>query len=93
MAVKNAILTLQLTEAADSNGIFTTKTPSGAGDLTLDGALISGGKAVFAEPRRVEAVFAADESAKTVIFTGKNRFLRPISESVTGAEIDTAERQ
>lgn len=89
MSVTNVVLKLKLTQLADANGIFLAATPGGAGDLVLNGVLVSAGVATFAEARRIEAIFAADESSKTVTFIGKNRFDKDISESVTGEEINT----
>lgn len=58
-----------VTQAADN--ILTAVTPSGAGALTLDGALISGG-VLPSQTLAYYLIFttASDESAKTVTITG-----------------------
>lgn len=72
--------------AADADGISTSQTPSGAGNLTITGALASGGVATMDIQRKVLFTFAADESAKTFVVTGTNQFGVAISETVTGTD-------
>lgn len=57
--------------AASVNGIAQSQTPGGAGNLTLNGSLVSGGVAVLgATARRVLLTFAADETSHNFTVTG-----------------------
>lgn len=85
--------TLTLANDADADGIAQSQTPLAAGNLTLNGALVSGGVATFATPRRVQITSAADESARTFTVYGTARVEQggiSISEAVTGANIGAA---
>lgn len=73
--------------AADDDGIAEDQQPAGAGDMTLDGNLVSGGVAVLAGAgmaRQVLLTSASDESGKTFTIYGTNATGNPISEAVTG---------
>ena len=59
--------------AAVSNGIAQSQSPGGAGSLTLNGSLVSGGVATLdsnGNARQVLFTFGADESAHTFTVTG-----------------------
>jgi hypothetical protein len=73
----------------DDNGIAESQTPSGAGNLTLAGALVSGGVATMAHAQILTITAAANESARTFTFTGTDADGRTISEAVTGPNATT----
>jgi len=56
--------------AASANAICLSQTPGGAGALTLNGALVSGGVAILDTARRVLITCAGNESTKTFTVTG-----------------------
>lgn len=74
-------------DAADDDGIAQNQQPGAAGDLTLNGALVSGGVATLTDAgaaRQVLLTSAGDESGKTFTIYGTNATGNPISEEVTG---------
>jgi hypothetical protein len=84
-------VTVQL-DTADADGIAQSQTPAGAGALTLNGALVSGGVATLVEEgaaRQVLVTTVSDESAKTLTITGTNATGNPISETITGPNATT----
>lgn len=76
--------------AADADGIATSQTPGGAGDLTLDGALVADGVATISAPAKVTITSAADDSGRTFTVYGTSRNGQSISDDVTGANASTA---
>lgn len=76
-------ITLQL-DTADADGVAEAQTLAGAGDLDLDGILVSGGVATFDVARRVLITSAADDSDITFTVTGTDRYGRAQTEVVTG---------
>jgi len=75
--------------AAVTNGICQSQTPTGAGNLTINGSLATAGVATLATAgtniaRQVLLTFAADESAKTFTLYGTDTSGNTISETVTG---------
>lgn len=70
--------------AADADGICQSQTPGGAVDLTLNGALVTGGVGVLDIARRVLITTTADESGKTFTITGTDWFGNTITETMTG---------
>lgn len=78
--------------SAVTNGICQSQTPGGAGAMTLNGSLVSGGVATLdatsgqVNARQVLFTFAADDSARTFVISGT---LTPnggtVTESVTGS--------
>ena len=77
--------------AASANAICLSQTPAGAGALTLNGALVSGGVAVMDAPRRVLITAAANESAKTFTIVGTNASGARVTEVITGPNATTAQ--
>lgn len=75
--------TLQMA-AADDNGIVTAETPADGVDLTIDGALASGGVATPTYPAKV--TFTTTDNLSTVIFTvsGTDIYNQNVSEVVIG---------
>lgn len=76
-------------EAADRNGIAEAQTLVGAGNLTLDGALASGGVATLDVPRHISLYSAGNISAVTFVVTGTDRFGNAITEAITGPNATT----
>lgn len=71
--------------AGVSNGICQAQTPGGAGALTLNGSLVSGGVATMDSQRRVVIVSTSGSDAGvTFTVTGTNQGGAPISETITG---------
>lgn len=75
---------------ADADGISLTQTPSGAGNLLINGAFATAGVATLDTQRIVLFTFAADESARTFVVYGTDDNGRSIQETVAGTA-DTAE--
>lgn len=75
--------------AAAATAVAASQTPGGAGNLTLNGTLVTGGVATFDTPRRVLLTTAADETGKTFTFVGTDRAGRVITEAMTGPSTTT----
>jgi hypothetical protein len=58
---------------AGTTKVCASQTPSGAGNMTINGSLASGGVATLDTYRRVLFTFGADESAKTFTVYGTGR--------------------
>lgn len=69
--------------AASANNICLSQTPN-AGNLTINGALASGGVATLDAPRRVLFTPTGNETTNTFTITGTNWSGQPISETLTG---------
>lgn len=85
------VLTSSLS-AADDDGIAQLQTPAAAGNLTLNGALVSDGVAVLTGAgmaRQVLITTVSNESAKTLTVYGTNATGNAISETVTGPNATT----
>ena len=74
----------------DANGICVDQTTGGAADLTLDGALVSGGVATMAEAQIVSIEGTGNNSGITFTITGTNAEGKTIAQAVTGANNGTA---
>lgn len=81
------VITKQLA-AADADAIATSQTLGAAGDLTLDGVLVSGGVATLDTLRRVLITSAGNDSGITFTVFGTIDGT-PFQETVTGANIGT----
>ena len=89
--MKPITVSVQL-DAADDDGVAQNQQPSGAADLTLNGALVSGGVATLCAAgmeRQVLVTTAANESTKTITIYGTNATGNPISEAITGPNATT----
>lgn len=75
--------------AADADAIAESQSP-GAGAITLDGTLVSGGVATLDTPRRVLITSVGDDSGITFTFIGTNYAGNPLTETVTGPNATTA---
>ncbi len=83
-------LTVGALTTADADGICQSQTPSGAGNLTINGALASSGSVTLDKPRRVLVTTAADESGKTLTIYGTNWYGQSITETMTGPNATTS---
>ena len=86
---KSVFLTAD-TVALDADGISVAATLSGSGNLTLGGALTSGGSATFNAGRIVTLLSAGDDSGDTFTVTGTDVNGDAQTEDITGANADTA---
>lgn len=79
--------------AADDDGVAQNQTPGAAGNLTLNGALVSGGVGILHSSlgvaRAVLVTTASDESGKTLTIYGTNHHGEAISETMTGPNATT----
>ena len=78
------------TVALDADGISVAATLSGSGNLTLGGALTSGGSATFNAGRIVTLLSAGDDSGDTFTVTGTDVNGDAQTEEITGANAGTA---
>lgn len=81
-------LTLQLA-AAVSNGIALSQTPGAAGNLTLNGSLVTSGVATMDVARRVLISTAGADAARTFTITGTDRYGNVQVEAITGIPTGT----
>jgi len=72
-------------DAADDNGIAQSQTTAGAANLTLNGALVSGGVATLDSPRQVIITSAGNDTGITFTVYGTTFGGQSVSETVTGA--------
>jgi hypothetical protein len=82
------VVTLQLT-AGVANGIAASQTPSGAGNLTINGSLTAAGVATLTPPRRVIITSNGADGAVVFGLYGTNGSGAPISETITGVASTT----
>ena len=81
--------------AADADGISTTQTPSGAGNLTITGALASGGVATLTpktgrQDRQVVITCSGSDAGRTFTVYGTNGQGLAISEAIAGSAASTS---
>lgn len=87
--MKATTITKALATAADADGICASQTPSGAGNLTINGALASGGAVTLDSARQILITTVSDESAKTLTVYGTDEVGQSISEDITGPNATT----
>lgn len=75
--------------AADDDSIALSQTPGAAGNLTLAGALVSGGVATISPPAFITFTSLANLSARSFTITGKSPEGRAQSLAVTGPNANT----
>lgn len=75
----------------DPDSIATSQSAVGAGSLTIDGALASGGTATLPEAQKVRITSAGNDSGVTFTITGTDADGTTINEDVTGANASTAD--
>jgi hypothetical protein len=80
---------IALTFTVDPDGIALSQTPGGAGNLTLNGALVSGGVATLDAAQKVSITSVANETAKNFTITGTDSDGRDLSETIAGGNIAT----
>lgn len=83
-------LSLQLA-AAVTNGIALSQSLGGAGNLTLNGSLVTGGVATFDVARRVGITSTGDDRAVVWTITGTDRSSRAQTEVIQGVMGATAQ--
>lgn len=76
--------------AADPNGLSTTAAVGDNAAVILNGALTSGGVGTFDVPRNVTILSSGDDSSISFLVVGTDETETAVSESVTGANADTA---
>lgn len=72
-------------DAADDNGIALSQTTAGAADLTINGALATGGVATLDAPRQVIVTSGGNDTGVTFTIYGTTYGGQSVSESITGA--------
>lgn len=77
----------------DRDGISVSQTPGAAGNLTITGALASGGAVTFATPQRVTIWSGSNIASRVFTFYGTLRNGYAISEAVTGVNNSTVVTQ
>lgn len=75
--------------ATSTNAICLSQTPGGAGNLTLNGALVTAGVAILGAQTQVTITSAADISNRTFTLTGTDTRGFAVSESLTGPNATT----
>lgn len=75
--------------ALDRNGIAQAQQLGGAGNLTLNGTLVSGGVATLGTAQHITVYSAADINTIVFTVTGTDRNGNVISETITGVNNDT----
>lgn len=71
--------------ATDADGIATSQSPSGSGNLTLDGVLASSGVVTFTTAQHVTITCAGADSGRTFTVTGTDSFGNALVESIAGS--------
>ncbi len=84
------VYTLGPIDTADADGIAQAQNPGGAGNLTLNGALVTSGVAQLGDARRVLITAVGDESDRTFTITGTNYAGQSQTESLAGPNATTA---
>ena len=80
-----------ISPVTDADGIALSQTPGAAGNLTLAGALASGGTVTLTDAQHVTITSAADETGRTFTVTGTDRYGDAQTEAITGANAGEAE--
>jgi hypothetical protein len=78
-------------DATDADGLVTIASISGAGALTLNGALVTGGVGVMDYARRIAILSAGNDSGDTMTIVGTDADGVALTEVLTMANADTAE--
>ena len=76
--------------AADADGISTAQNLSEADDLTITGALASGGSVTFDQPRNVTITSTGDDTGVTFTVTGTDETGAAQTEAITGVNAGAA---
>ena len=86
MGSRNAFI---LTPILDPDGIAESQSPVGAGDLTLDGVLVSGGVLTLSNAHRITITSTDTDTGNTFTITGKDERDIPTTEAITGPDDTT----
>lgn len=70
--------------AADDNGISTSQTAAGAGNLSINGALASGGVATLDKPRQVIVTSSGDDTGVLFTIYGTTYGDQEVSQTIRG---------
>lgn len=84
------ILTLAL-QAINANGIAQSQSPGGAGNLTLNGSLVTAGVANLVTPQFVGITSGGDDTGITFTITGTDRYGRTQTETISGGNTTLAQ--
>lgn len=76
--------------AADTDGVCAAQSVGSATNLTINGALASGGAVTFDQPRNVTILSAGNDSGITFTVTGTDETASAVTETITGANTGTA---
>ena len=76
--------------AADTDGVCAAQSVGSAANLTINGALASGGAVTFDQPRNVTILSAGNDSGITFTVTGTDETLTAVTETITGANAGTS---
>lgn len=87
MELRSAVIA---TLSDDADGVCASQTPGGAGNLTIAGALASGGVATIAAAQKITITSAGDDSGAVFTITGTDADGTTITEAVTGANAGAA---
>ncbi len=68
----------------DRDGICASQTPGGAGALTMNGALVTGGVGIMDVPRSVSIYGTGNETGKNFTITGIDEYGQTMSEVIAG---------
>lgn len=71
--------------ATDADGIATSQTPAGAGNLTLDGTLAVSGIVTFTTAQHVTITCAGSDAARTFTVTGTDYLGNALTEAIAGS--------
>lgn len=85
------VLTKSLATAADADGICQSQTPGAAGNLTINGALATGGVATMDTQRRVRITCAGNDTARTFTIYGTTGTGVAIIETMAGSNASTTD--
>lgn len=75
----------------DADGIATSQSLAGAGSLTLDGVLVTGGIATLDYARQISITSAGNDSGITFTVTGTDFNDKALSETITGGNVAAVE--
>lgn len=81
--------TTGMSDNFDVDALLASSTPSGAGTLTLDGALVSDSIATLTSQREVLIYSDGDDSGVTFTLTGKDYHGTAVTETITGPDTTT----
>ncbi|MGZ8432776.1 MAG: hypothetical protein ACXWYM_00330 [Candidatus Binatia bacterium] len=81
---------LTIAPVLDADGISVSQTPLAGGNLTITGALASGGTVTLANPHLVTITSAGDETSRTFTVSGYDASGQAITDAITGVDNNVA---